>query len=48
LLADLIAGAGDERLRAPIVVSGTFNVVVDPGIDTIRRLGFRLNEPGRR
>jgi hypothetical protein len=46
LLADKIAA--DEKLRAPAVVAGTFNVVVDPGVDTIRRLGFRLNEPGAR
>jgi len=42
-LAAALQAAG--RPGAPEIVAGTFTVVVDPGIDVIRRLGFILNEP---
>ena len=46
LLADKVAAI--ESLRAPVVVAGTFYLAIDPGIEAVRRLGFRLNEPAQR
>ena len=45
-LAAALRAAG--QLRDPIIVAGSFSLILDPGIDVIRRVGFRLNDgPGR-